>query len=134
MGDADGSATVTFGKHKGRSYADVLQEEPYYCQYILGQADSGESSNPNFLAFATWLRSQDVPDGPSGMGDAGGSGTVGFGKHKGTSYEKVLQGDQEYCQFVLNQVDTPRSTAFSSFRNWLITQIPDPEADQTNGA
>jgi len=51
---ATGSSTLSFGKHKGRTYADVLANEPEYCGWVQDMA----SPTGPLKEFQEWLNAQ----------------------------------------------------------------------------
>jgi uncharacterized protein (DUF3820 family) len=49
-----GSSTLSFGKHKGRTYADMLAKEPEYCGWVQ---DKDSPTGP-LKEFQEWLNAQ----------------------------------------------------------------------------
>ena len=49
-----GSSTLSFGKHKGRTYADMLSKEPEYCGWVQ---DKDSPTGP-LKDFQEWLNAQ----------------------------------------------------------------------------
>ena len=56
---------VAFGKHAGRTYKFVYQNDPQYCQWVvtthqleLQEADGGQLSQ--FSRFATWIQEAEI--------------------------------------------------------------------------
>eukprot|EP00445_Apocalathium_hangoei_P082407 CAMPEP_0204184184 /NCGR_PEP_ID=MMETSP0361-20130328/54239_1 /ASSEMBLY_ACC=CAM_ASM_000343 /TAXON_ID=268821 /ORGANISM="Scrippsiella Hangoei, Strain SHTV-5" /LENGTH=435 /DNA_ID=CAMNT_0051144189 /DNA_START=118 /DNA_END=1425 /DNA_ORIENTATION=+ len=82
-----GTAILSFGKHNGKSYEDVLREDPLYCRWAVSP-EGARISMPALLEFSRWVRGQAILD---------------TGKHNGKSYEKVLRDDPQYCRWVVSQ-------------------------------
>jgi len=81
-----GKRKLTFGKHKGLSFEEVLVREASYCLWFINNTDGGE-----FLNFCE--SNVDV------ILDSLDNETVTFGKYKGLSFEEVLVGDIGYCRW-----------------------------------
>mmetsp|Transcript_117275 Transcript_117275/g.269386 ORF Transcript_117275/g.269386 Transcript_117275/m.269386 type:complete len:98 (+) Transcript_117275:567-860(+) len=47
---AGGEKMMTFGKHRGRLFRDVIAEDPQYADWALRQPSPGQALSP-FLAF-----------------------------------------------------------------------------------
>jgi len=54
----DGTALIDFGKHSGRTYADVEASEPSYCAWVQGLVNP----NGSLQAFADYLSARSVQD------------------------------------------------------------------------
>ena len=70
---------LKFGKHKGRTFADVLASDPGYCAWVLRE-NAPSTGLKGFRKYRT----------------ATCGGIPEVGKHKGRSYEQVLQDDPGY--------------------------------------
>eukprot|EP00961_Rhodomonas_salina_P013303 178668-Rhodomonas_salina.4 len=51
-----GSPTITFGKHRGRSYAEIESSDPGYCNWVLGLP---EAHDYQLAEFRRWLKGGD---------------------------------------------------------------------------
>jgi len=111
-----GSSLVSFGKYKGKSYEEVLERDPQYCSYILTNYAPSQGSIGSSTPFIEWLKAQDVPqDVPARV--------INFGKYRGWTYEEVLEGDPQYCSYMLGNVDFARNPSLAAFREWLGGQV-----------
>mmetsp|Transcript_30890 Transcript_30890/g.67644 ORF Transcript_30890/g.67644 Transcript_30890/m.67644 type:complete len:211 (-) Transcript_30890:251-883(-) len=125
-------ALVGFGKHKEKTYGEMLAKEPGYCQWIL-KAEVQETSHPNMLDFhafvkehAAELNGKAPAAAPArrraGFGTAeqraergapapseqptifSGKRTVSFGKHVGKTFEEAFEENQHYCRWLVDRV------------------------------
>lgn len=123
-GHADsGSSIVSFGKHRGRTFQEVLSEHPDYCQWVLKKADSKspEDDRPpseSMQAFLDYVRgagklaSVRAPaparheyDSQPGHELCSGKWSIKFGnKYAGRSFEEVYAADRQYCEYMTSQV------------------------------
>ena len=90
---------LRFGKHKGKTFADVLASDPGYCAWVLREKDpsTGLKSFRKYLSVT-----------------AGGIFEVG--KHKGRSYAQVLQDDPSYGNWAATLKDPSGSLkAFAEY-------------------
>merc|ERR1712224_544845 len=53
------NTVMTFGKHKGRTFGDLKDNEPEYTTWALGHA----AASPELQVFIDYLRSQGVVEG-----------------------------------------------------------------------
>lgn len=107
----EGDTLLGFGKHATSTYEQVLKDHEDYCQYVVNHLD--EDSGPAFRNFAGWLEAH---------GFSASKGIVNFGKHKGSTFEEVLNDDKQYCEFVVRQADQSMNPEFTSFAGWLQAQ------------
>lgn len=107
MQNGGAAGTVKFGRYSGRTFEEVLKEDPDYCQWVLKMEDPGV----RMIAFIKWLETQDMPK----------TSIVTFGKYSGMAFEEVLKEDPHYCQWLLTEVAEPGSRT-GPFVEWLQTQ------------
>eukprot|EP00746_Dinoflagellata_sp_MGD_P136097 gnl/MRDRNA2_/MRDRNA2_70080_c0_seq1.p1 gnl/MRDRNA2_/MRDRNA2_70080_c0~~gnl/MRDRNA2_/MRDRNA2_70080_c0_seq1.p1 ORF type:complete len:761 (-),score=134.83 gnl/MRDRNA2_/MRDRNA2_70080_c0_seq1:12-2144(-) len=116
-GNAGPGTVMTFGKHKGRTFADLKDHEPEYVSWALGQAEP----SGHLQAFVEYLKSQGV-DGssskPSQPGDSthqsslqdsqgstGADTVMAFGKYKGRTFADLKEHEPDYVSWALGQAD-----------------------------
>jgi len=120
--DLGGATVVEFGKHKGKTYEEVLHDDPSYCTWCSSRSLFDCSSAG--LAFSAWLFTQDVPEVI-----LSGSCKIQFGKHAGKTYEDVRQTDPGYCHFVMSLSGHGSGDGVNNFADWLADQeIPEANA------
>jgi len=134
---AAGQAVVTFGKYKGKSFEEVSQLDPKYCQWVVESSQKPDAKDFTKV-FAAYLQqgSSDVPKpappvqnspraAPSG-GSSSSGGTISFGKHKGKSFEEVCQTDVPYGQWMVKQSKEPDASANAqAFAAFVQDRFPD---------
>eukprot|EP00931_Biecheleriopsis_adriatica_P031135 TRINITY_DN18282_c0_g1_i1.p1 TRINITY_DN18282_c0_g1~~TRINITY_DN18282_c0_g1_i1.p1 ORF type:complete len:266 (+),score=21.37 TRINITY_DN18282_c0_g1_i1:87-884(+) len=64
---------LTFGRHQGRSYAEVLRSEPGYCRWALSLPDP----RGQLRDFASWLRHRRPGDSEGDSDDLGSEDSFG---------------------------------------------------------
>mmetsp|Transcript_5130 Transcript_5130/g.11383 ORF Transcript_5130/g.11383 Transcript_5130/m.11383 type:complete len:309 (-) Transcript_5130:196-1122(-) len=113
------SWTLKVGKHKGRTFQEVYEEEKNYCEWVLKQDSSGPLGN-----FVEYVRARDATPAASSVQSsvapvASASAAlslatreVRFGKHKGKTYEALVQEDASYCEWVLKSATDPDSKPY----------------------
>jgi len=118
-----GSSILSFGKHRGRTFQEVLSEHPDYGEWMLKKADSKSSEDDrppseNMQAFVDFVRGtgKSTPvraytparheyDSHPGHELSSGKWNIKFGsKHPGRSFEEVYAADRNYCEFMTSQV------------------------------
>ena len=54
---------VTFGRHMGKTYEQVLQQDPQYCQWVLNTVEQGESvNNHNLMRLGEFIHHVQLQD------------------------------------------------------------------------
>jgi len=113
------SSILRFGQHKGKTYEEVLQSDPDYCRYMLGDIEA-DCNSPR-AAFIEWLHDQPIPSSPQ-MPMPAGSSVLLLGHYYGKTYEEVLQLDPEYCRYMLDEIQADRNSPMAAFGVWLRDQ------------
>eukprot|EP00930_Biecheleria_cincta_P048426 TRINITY_DN3373_c0_g1_i3.p1 TRINITY_DN3373_c0_g1~~TRINITY_DN3373_c0_g1_i3.p1 ORF type:complete len:299 (+),score=41.59 TRINITY_DN3373_c0_g1_i3:91-987(+) len=78
QGEESGSdQLVDFGKHRDRSYSEIVKDDPEYCRWVLDKARKDpENVGPALEAFAAYLEGVQLPQGSKysrgGSGKSGG--------------------------------------------------------------
>jgi len=100
------ASIVTFGKHRGSTYTELLTQYPDYCDWVLDTAQREESQNPSFLALVKYLRQHHrrLEGQPSEAELISGSWLLQFGKYRGVTMKEVASKDGPYCEWLLGQV------------------------------
>merc|ERR1719401_2309794 len=96
------------GKYQGQSYGQVLQSDPDYCHWVLSKSQDPDSSMA-LQHFAAWLADQEVPE-PTAVAADSDELIISFGKHRGKSYEEVLQEEPDFCRWALSKAQDPDSS------------------------
>eukprot|EP00445_Apocalathium_hangoei_P057463 CAMPEP_0204094244 /NCGR_PEP_ID=MMETSP0360-20130528/190831_1 /ASSEMBLY_ACC=CAM_ASM_000342 /TAXON_ID=268821 /ORGANISM="Scrippsiella Hangoei, Strain SHTV-5" /LENGTH=460 /DNA_ID=CAMNT_0051043553 /DNA_START=32 /DNA_END=1410 /DNA_ORIENTATION=+ len=137
-----GSSKLCCGTYSGKTFVEVLEIDPEYCDYILKAEipDTESEQGRTFVAFAKWLKTQvllPLESGPTG------TAILSSGKHNGKSYEEVLREDPPYCSWVVSQEKSPdgeipdteseQARTFVAFAKWLKTQVRLPSASGSTG-
>eukprot|EP00931_Biecheleriopsis_adriatica_P007984 TRINITY_DN109224_c0_g1_i1.p1 TRINITY_DN109224_c0_g1~~TRINITY_DN109224_c0_g1_i1.p1 ORF type:complete len:304 (+),score=69.54 TRINITY_DN109224_c0_g1_i1:24-914(+) len=57
-----------FGKYKASTYAEVISQDPRYCQWVRehNRSEAGKEASPAFKAFGNYLEGIDLPEGEGG--------------------------------------------------------------------
>ncbi len=109
---AGSSPMLKFGKHKGRTFADVLASDPGYCAWVLRE----KAPSTGLKGFRKYL-------------SVTAGGILEVGKHKGRSYEQVLQDDPCYGEWAVTLKDA--SGSLKSFAEYISNR---PTASGERGA
>mmetsp|Transcript_9993 Transcript_9993/g.21989 ORF Transcript_9993/g.21989 Transcript_9993/m.21989 type:complete len:378 (+) Transcript_9993:77-1210(+) len=95
-----GSKVLTFGKHRGRTFREVLYEDPKYCSWAMKNYESTlETMTPDLLVFLEWVKERWDRKGP----------VLHFGKHKGCHLSDVLEKDPSYLTWLLARNEQKKS-------------------------
>ena len=54
----DGQWVLGFGKHKGKTFAEVMSQDPDYCEYCVNLALEGTKASSSLLAFSIYVMSE----------------------------------------------------------------------------
>ena len=58
-GPPRGSHVVLFGRHMGKTYKEVYQNNPDYCEWVIRTANTETNPSPGFTKFARWIEHQE---------------------------------------------------------------------------
>jgi len=130
--DDAGGSLVRFGKHKGLTFQQVLEQEPDYCQWVLreatARAERGEPAREDFTALVGYIQAN------------GTSTTPAYGRRgqAAQSYSRGSYGGRGASQ-AYNQTQTAEESdlvtggwqvAFGTkFKGWTFDQVI--EADKS---
>nr|QBK84690.1 MAG: hypothetical protein LCDPAC01_01710 [Pithovirus LCDPAC01] len=95
-----GKSTVTFGKHKNKTYEKVLEDQNY-CEWII--SSSFEPKYNTSASLKKWIKKNYVKKAYSGEKNT----LVGFGKHKNRTYEELMTLFPKYCVWITSPKFTP---------------------------
>ena len=118
----EGDTVLSFGKHRGSTFAAVFAADKGYCAWVAGEElTAQEDPESCFARFKRWLQAKQF---------------VAFGKHKGLSYEELLREDPQYCAWLVHEAackptaaaSTPQSSSSSSSSS-PTRRRPDPATD-----
>jgi len=125
----DVHATVPVGKHKGKTYEDVMKNEPTYTNWLRGQ-DRDKGPLAPFIVHLN--ENQGAQVGGQSAGDLGKE-ELKFGKHKGKTFEAILAEDPSYASFVRRAVKDEGSgnRQMQRFADFLAAQQVSPAATST---
>ena len=85
---------MTAGKHDGKTFEEVMQEDPLYCTLVTDLIKEG-NNKPAMVKFKNFLDDRGFQSAEDVM-------TVG--KHEGKTFEEVMTADPSYCASVLRLV------------------------------
>ena len=77
---------LDFGKHKGKSIEEIMDEEPSYIAFLCGHLFEGDRLRLKALHLV-------------------GSVQIGFGKYKHLTYDQALQTDRKYLRWMCDNMD-----------------------------
>jgi hypothetical protein len=130
-----GQRLLGFSKHRDMTYQEMRDQEPGFCDWAIRQSQ-GPEPGPLLLEFVQWLQGQGLPSvgggtpANDGFGPGGDSShpTVGFGKHRGMTYEEALEQQKGYCQWVVQRFleSDDNTPAMAEFARWLQEQGVEP--------
>ena len=108
----ENAVVLGFGKHRGGALWQVVRDDPEYCSWMLETAAKADSSD-QLRQAANWIQ-ENHPDLVTQVEqwheNVDGQTTVTCGKHKGKSFQAVLQEDTDYvCWLIDNIGDEARS-------------------------
>jgi len=86
--------SFSIGKHRGRSFEDVVSEDPDYCRWAFRLEDP----KGDVAEFTTYLRQHY-------------GGILTFGKHSGKLFSEIVTEDPDYCGWALTIPDPSPSMA-----------------------
>jgi len=93
--------SFSIGKHLGRSFEDVVSDDPDYCRWAFRLEDP----KGDIAEFATYLRQHH-------------GGILTFGKHSGKLFSEIVAEDPDYCGWALTIPDpSPMLAEFVEFLN-----------------
>ena len=95
----DNDMEISFGKHCGRLISEIVEEDPSYLQWALRKREDPKSSE-QLLEVAEYVREY--------FPEVEGQTKVIFGKHKGKTFQAVLEEDEDYICWLINNVRTAR--------------------------
>jgi len=102
-GAAQGSGTITVGKYTGYTFEQLWEEDRSGAMWIISKAEEGDCGK-NFAMFADWAKATH----PQGV--VAPDLFVTFGKHRGRSYQEVLEDDPDYCEWIVQKARTEASS------------------------
>ena len=102
---------MTVGKHTGKTFDEVMTEDPIYCSWILDPS-SGSINSPVMLRFKKFLQDKGF--------QAVAEDVMIIGKHKGKTFEEVMREDPAFCTWVLDpSSDIASSVVLTRLKKFL---------------
>lgn len=115
---------ITFGKHNGRSYDEMVEIDPLYCEWCMRAADEPDTGD-RMREFAEWLTKDGRIKPRTIPNSTGLANVLPFGKYRGKSYEDVLDEHPEYCEWAAKTAAMPDATSgLLEFVAWLNKSAP----------
>ena len=102
---------IPVGKHKGKTFKEVMDEDPAFCGWVMRLSREGANSSA-IEKFNTFLEDQGFSVPPSA------EEVLGVGEHKGKTFEEVMTEHPQFCSWVLSD-DSITSSSLLSFRSFL---------------
>ena len=62
---------LAFGKHSGKTYKEVLENDPSYARWVVSTQEQGENSHKGFSHFAAYILKKEYEEANGKMDDAG---------------------------------------------------------------
>ena len=62
---------LAFGKHSGKTYKEVLENDPSYARWVVSTQEQQESSHKGFSHFAAYILKKEYEEANGKMDDAG---------------------------------------------------------------
>ncbi|CAJ1403153.1 unnamed protein product [Effrenium voratum] len=103
------SMTVSFGKHRGKTMQELVEEDKENC-------------NPAFKAAAEYLLDQDDIDVEEL------EQVINFGKYKGQGFKQVMDEDPDYGQWVVGAAEESGNPNFRAFAEFAGEYLEKAEA------
>lgn len=113
------SNTIKFGKYKGKKYEELVEEDPYYCKWVMNTKTTYIQQN----LFKTWLL-----ENHSDLNEL--KKILNFGKYREYTYEDMLHIDSGYCNWVISNSTT--SGPMHDFKCWLLERKKKKEEEKIN--
>eukprot|EP00746_Dinoflagellata_sp_MGD_P036338 gnl/MRDRNA2_/MRDRNA2_187166_c0_seq1.p1 gnl/MRDRNA2_/MRDRNA2_187166_c0~~gnl/MRDRNA2_/MRDRNA2_187166_c0_seq1.p1 ORF type:complete len:718 (-),score=185.94 gnl/MRDRNA2_/MRDRNA2_187166_c0_seq1:84-2006(-) len=118
-----GDTMITFGKYRGRTFADIKDSDSSYVSWALGL----QFPSPNLQPFIDYLQTEGVGQGREGSANlsaslqqplpATGDTVRTQGKHKGRTFADLKDNEPAYVFWALGQPDL--SPELQSFVDYL---------------
>mmetsp|Transcript_67201 Transcript_67201/g.160999 ORF Transcript_67201/g.160999 Transcript_67201/m.160999 type:complete len:447 (-) Transcript_67201:119-1459(-) len=117
-----GSEVLKFGKHRGKTFEEIYEEDQQYADWAVRNANQG--SNGNLTVFASFVkaRRQEGSDSNQSAGTVSHTvlnDTVHFGKHRGKTFAEVCEEDPLYCEWVLKSQSTTENPHLQNFARYI---------------
>mmetsp|Transcript_6866 Transcript_6866/g.16272 ORF Transcript_6866/g.16272 Transcript_6866/m.16272 type:complete len:148 (+) Transcript_6866:53-496(+) len=117
------SMTVSFGKHRGKTMQELMEEDPGYCSWMLQTyREDKENCNPALQAAAEYLLDQDDIDVEEL------EQVINFGKYKGQGFKQVMDEDPDYGQWVVGAAEESANPNFRAFAEFAGEYLEKAEA------
>lgn len=119
----DGNSTLKTGKHSGKTFQEVLETEPSYCEYML-------KSGKGLPDFRSWLATVKIPS-PNKDSDLGevnviepkDDSIITTGKFEGATFLFTMESDPGFCKYILKSKLTNKSLI--AFKSYLAVNFKD---------
>mmetsp|Transcript_46196 Transcript_46196/g.84621 ORF Transcript_46196/g.84621 Transcript_46196/m.84621 type:complete len:227 (-) Transcript_46196:199-879(-) len=91
----DGNTVMSFGKHEGLTYQQIMDGQKSYCRYVL----SIDKATGRMRKLQEFLQENYKPEPISG------DTVVEFGKYTGSTFKEVEESFPDYCTYMLDLPD-----------------------------
>ena len=88
---------ITFGKHKGETYQELLHSDPQYCRWLMNTEIKPGSPSADLIE---WLYAQDIP-----IPSFSEKTKMNVGKLKGKKIKDILNHYPNYCDWVRDNIE-----------------------------
>ncbi|CAE8623786.1 unnamed protein product [Polarella glacialis] len=123
------AVTFSFGKHRGRTFKDVLSDDPEYCEWVL-ESTPGDGPLADLQAFL--LEKKELYSAAlAAQKPQGGNAKLQCGKYRGKTFQNVLVDDPKYCEWVLglkSQDGVEEGGRLAGFQTFLSERKADPQS------
>eukprot|EP00929_Paragymnodinium_shiwhaense_P047204 TRINITY_DN23941_c0_g1_i1.p1 TRINITY_DN23941_c0_g1~~TRINITY_DN23941_c0_g1_i1.p1 ORF type:complete len:335 (+),score=60.67 TRINITY_DN23941_c0_g1_i1:70-1074(+) len=121
--DDVGLRRLTFGKHAGKTWQEMYDEFPGYCNWVLRQSQDDSSAElSDFAAYVTERRSD---EGEPAVAKVSGHEVIPVGKYRGRDYASIAEEDPDYCEWVISTVTSEDPGPLKEFADFLIAEHPE---------
>lgn len=109
--DCRKTKVVQFGKYKGELFTTVLSNHPDYCEWVSRNISPDNEKHAPFVEFCVKSLRESSTNG---------STVLTISKHKGKTYQQILEIDKDFCEWV-KRIKTTASE-MKQFKTWLESQ------------
>jgi len=110
---------ITSGNHINKTFAEVFNNDPSYCKFIMSKSNLRA---PSLIKFKTYLLAKEKTEKQLFVDEPINDellATTVFttGRYNGKSFEFVVKRDKSYCRWILD--NTTKNPIFDRFKRYL---------------